>query len=133
MKQSPKVGTIGRRQFRVEDAHGIALGGTGGVRVLATPWLLWFLEHAAREALADLLEPGEVSVGVHVDIDHLAATPIGQDVTCQARVVHSDGPLISFQLEAHDQHELISRGHHKRRVVEIDRIARRIKRKTDGS
>ena len=76
-----------------------------------------------------MLEPGESTVGGHVDVRHLAATPVGETVTCLARVVNVKGPAISFQLEAHDQHELIARGFQGSRVIQIDRFAQKVNRK----
>ena len=76
-----------------------------------------------------ILEAGESTVGVQVDVQHLAATPVGHQVTCRARVIHRDGPVVSFHLEAHDEHELIARGVHKLQVVRVDRFAQRVDRK----
>jgi fluoroacetyl-CoA thioesterase len=129
MKNSPKVGTTGQQRFVVEPKHAIDFADVGMPAVLCTPWLIWFLEHAAREAVLPLLEPGESTVGGHVDVRHLAATPVGETVTCLARVVNVEGPAISFQLEAHDQHELIARGFHRLRVIHIDRFAQKVSRK----
>ena len=98
--------------------------------VLSTPWLIWFLEHAAREAMLPLLDSGESTVGVQVDVEHLAPTPLGQQVTCTARVINSDGPLITFQLQATDEHERIAQGIHKMRVIRCDRFASRVQAKT---
>ena len=97
--------------------------------VLSTPTLIWYLEHAAREALLPLFESGEACVGVHVDVQHLAATPLGHNVRCQARVIHVDGRTVTFQVEARDDHELIARGTHKRAVVDAQRFAKAVSRK----
>jgi predicted thioesterase len=77
-----------------------------------------------------LLEPGESTVGVVINVEHLAATPLGADVVCRARVIYTDGPVISFQIEAHDEHEQIARGTHKLRVIEAARLARKVEGKT---
>jgi len=95
-----------------------------------TPWLIWFLEHAARNAVLPLLEPGEGTVGVVINVEHTAATPLGAQVVCRARVIYADGPLILFQLEAHDEHEKIARGTHKLRVIEAARLAKTVQKKT---
>jgi predicted thioesterase len=126
MKTPAKVGTVGEITFVVEHSHAIDFATGGMPAILATPWLVWFLEHAARDAVVPLLEPGESTVGTQVDIQHVAATPVGQTVTCAARIVHADGPAISFQFEARDDRELIARGFHKLRVIQVDRFARRV-------
>ncbi len=97
--------------------------------VLATPWLVGYLEHAAREAIASCLEDHERSVGTFIEVEHLAPAPEGFSVACRARVIHAVGPVVTFQVEAHDGVELIARGLHRRRVIDVDRFARRVERK----
>jgi fluoroacetyl-CoA thioesterase len=129
MKGSPKTGTVGEEQFVVSEHHLIDFANHGMPRILCTPWLIWFLEHAARNTVLSLLEPSESTVGVIVNVEHTAPTPVGAEVTCRARVIYADGPLITFQLEAHDEHEQIARGTHKLRVIEAARLARRVEKK----
>jgi predicted thioesterase len=97
--------------------------------VLSTPWLVNFLEKAGREALKPLLEDGENSVGMEIEVKHLAPTPVGQTVTCLARVIRVDDRVVDFQVEASDESELIARGFHKRAIIEMDRFARRVEKK----
>ncbi len=129
MKSNPKVGTIGETQFTVERQHAIDFADERMPAVLSTPWLIWFLEHAAREAVLPVLEPDESTVGTHVDVQHLAPTPLGQRVVCRARIIYTDKRLVSLQLEAKDEHELIARGIHKLRVIRCSRFARRVRAK----
>src|SRR5205823_10315582 len=119
MKDNPKVGTTGEERFVVETRHAIDFAQGGMPAVLATPWLVWFLEHAARKAILPFLGPEESTVGTYLEIRHSAPTPVGHVVTCRARIVHADGTLISFQLEAQDEHERISRGFHRLRVINV--------------
>lgn len=129
VKDIPRTGTIGEEQFVVGEEHLIDFAHHGMPRILCTPWLIWFLEHAARNAVLPLLEPGESTVGVVVNVQHTAATPLGLRVVCRARVIYADGPLITFQLEAHDEYERIARGTHKLRVIEAARLAKRVEKK----
>lgn len=129
MRSGLKIGMTGERRFVVASSHAIDFAGSGMPEILCTPWLVWFLEHAAREAVLPFLEGGESTVGSHVDIEHLAATPVGQEVSCLARVVHMEGTRISFQLEARDQSERIARGFHRLRVIQVERLARRVEAK----
>ena len=101
--------------------------------VLATPWLVAHLEYAARHAIAACLEDRERSVGTFIEVEHLAPVPEGFTVTCRARVIHAEGPVVTFQIEAHDGVEVVARGLHRRRVIDVDRFARRIARKRAGS
>jgi fluoroacetyl-CoA thioesterase len=133
MKAKPKVGTTGEQAFVVEAKHAIDFADDEMPAVLCTPWLIWFLEHAARQAILPFLDGGESTVGTLVEVRHLAATPVGGKVKCVARVVQADGPVISFQLEARDEHEVIARGFHKLRVINVDRFADKVQRKTSRS
>jgi fluoroacetyl-CoA thioesterase len=129
MKGNPKTGTLGEQRFVVESKHAIDFADAQMPAVLSTPWLIWFLEHAARAAVLPLLEPGESTVGTLVEVRHLAATPVGQSVTCLARVVQAEGRVVSFQLEARDEHEVICRGYHKLRVINMTRFADKVRDK----
>jgi predicted thioesterase len=93
----------------VEPAHAIDFAEGGMPAIHCTPWLVWYLEHAARDAVVPFLGEGESTVGSHIDIDHLAATPVGHSVNCLARVVHVEGRQVSFQLVARDESEVIAR------------------------
>ena len=131
MKRIPKIGEVGKLSFVVSDQHVIDFADEQMPAVLCTPWLIWFLEHAAREAMLPLLEMDESTVGVHVDVEHLAPTPVGQEVACMARVINTDGQLITFNFDARDQHERIARGIHKLRVIRCDRFTSRVRTKTN--
>ncbi len=129
MIRSPKVGDVGELSFTVDSSHTIDFADLGMPEVLSTPMLIEFLELSAREALLPLFESGEACVGVHVDIQHLAATPPGHKVVCRAKVIHVAGRIVTFQVEAHDEQELIARGTHKRAVVDTQRFAKSVARK----
>ena len=129
MKNVARIGTVGEERFVVGTQHLIDFAHDGMPRILCTPSLIWFLEHAARNAVLPLLEPGESTVGVLLNVEHTAATPLGAEVVCRARIIYGDGPLISFQIEAHDEHEQIARGTHKLRVIEAERLAKRVRTK----
>jgi predicted thioesterase len=129
MRGIAKIGMVGEERFVVSEKHLIDFADDGMPQILCTPSLVWFLEHAARSAMLPLLEPGESTVGVVVNVEHMAATPLGAHVVCRARVIYVDGPVISFQFEAHDEHEQVARGTHKLRVIESARLAKRVQRK----
>lgn len=132
MKSNPRIGAAGELTFRVESKHAIDFADDRMPAVLSTPWLIWFLEHAARAAMLPLLDDGESTVGTLVEVRHLAATPVGNVVTCIARVVQTNGREISFQLEASDEHEVIGRGFHKLRVINVDRFAEKVRAKSES-
>jgi predicted thioesterase len=97
--------------------------------VLATPWLVAHLEYAARDALRPCLEDNERSVGTFLEVEHLAPVPEGFEVVCHARVILVNGPIVTFQVEATDGTETVARGLHRRRIIDVDRFARRVARK----
>lgn len=132
MKSIPNVGTLGEERFVVELRHAIDFAEGGMPAVLCTPWLIWFLEHAARSAVLPLLETSESTVGMEIQVCHLAPTPVGQEVRCKARVLFAERNEVSFHLEAHDERERIARGSHRLRVIRVDRFAHRVRQKTKG-
>ena len=130
MKSRPRPGQAAKIRFIVEAKHIIDFAEEGMPAVLATPWLIWFMEHTAREAMLPHLEPTESTVGTLVDIEHLAPTPLGQAVNCRAQVLRSEGSQFLFKLEAFDEREKIANGLHKLNVIDKARFAGRVARKT---
>jgi predicted thioesterase len=133
MRQAPRIGLSAETVIMVGPENRISFHDARMPAVLATPWLIANLESAARDALGACLEENERSVGITVNVEHLAPTPEGFSVTCRARVIHVAGPVVTFQVEAHDGTELIARGIHKRRVIDVDRFARRVERKRQSA
>lgn len=129
MKTTPRTGLTGEQVLVVGPSNRISFADARMPAVLATPWLIAHLEYAARDAIAGCLEDHERSVGAFIEVEHLAPAPEGATVTCRARVIHVNGPVVTFQVEAHDGIEPIARGIHRRRVIDVDRFARRLARK----
>jgi fluoroacetyl-CoA thioesterase len=102
--------------------------------VFATPMMVLALENAALNAIRDFLDVGESAVGTAIDIRHLAATPVGHQVTAEAEVTSVDGRRIVFKVTASDEHEEIGSGLHERIVVVRARFDAKLalKRKTDA-
>jgi fluoroacetyl-CoA thioesterase len=129
MKQPPRMGLTGELSIVVGPENRIGFVDAQMPSVLATPWLVASLEYAARAALAPLLDTNERSVGTFVEVEHFAPAPEGFTVKCRARVIHVAGPAVTFQVEAHDGVELVAKGIHRRRVIDVDRFAKRVARK----
>src|SRR3982074_3968082 len=91
--------------------------------VFATPMMVTAMENAALNAIRGYLDPGESAVGTAVDIRHLAATPVGHDVTAEAEVTGVDGRRVTFNVRAHDETEEIGGGPHQRLVVAMRRLS----------
>src|SRR5207249_9796447 len=90
--------------------------------VFATTRMIALMELAGARLLHPLLQPGEMSVGAHVDVSHTAATPIGAKVAATATYRRRDGKLFVFDVVAHDPAGEIGRGTHKRAIVSRDRL-----------
>ena len=95
---------------------------SGGVETLATPWMIAFMEYTAAECVKPFLDEGFVTVGTHVDVAHLASTPVGMKVTCRAVLTAVDGRKLTFSVEARDQADKIGEGVHERFIVNYDRF-----------
>ncbi|NJP90368.1 thioesterase [Nonomuraea sp. FMUSA5-5] len=92
--------------------------GSGDVPVLATPRLLTLAEAATVRAVEKHLAPGETSVGTRVELDHLAASPLGAHVQVSVELVEVDGRRLVFAFEAHEQSTVIGKGRIERVVVD---------------
>jgi predicted thioesterase len=130
MKSRPKIGTMGELRFVVMQEHAIDFTTGGMPAVLSTPKLIGLIERTARESLYPFLHENERTVGVEIEIRHLAPTPLGQQVTITTRVIHSEAKLVDFQFEVRDEHEIIARGLHKRAVITVESFARRVAKKS---
>jgi fluoroacetyl-CoA thioesterase len=95
-------------------------------KVFATGFMIVLMEWVCTELLAPHLDPGEGSVGVHVDVSHLAATPPGMTVTVEAECLEVVGQRIGFKVKAHDGLDLIGEGRHERYVVMWDKFNARV-------
>ena len=131
MKTPPKAGMTGEERITVDATNRITFADAQMPAVLATYWLVAHLEFAARRAIEPCLEEHERSVGTMVEVEHLGPAPEGAVVTCRARVIHADGPAVTFQIEARDALGPIARGIHRRRVIDADRFARAVQRKRE--
>jgi fluoroacetyl-CoA thioesterase len=100
--------------------------GNTGVHVLATPMLVSYFELAAHQLVMPALEPGQGTVGSHIDIRHLAATPIGMRVTFRATLTERDGRRLVFRVEADDERDHVGEGTHERFFVDMQRFMGRI-------
>jgi fluoroacetyl-CoA thioesterase len=124
-----RIGLRGTARLRVEDEHTAPRIGSGLVRVLATPVMINLMESAALDAAEPFLPEGHQSLGIHLDVSHVAATPVGMEVRAMAEVIAVEGRRITFRVEASDEIELIGEGTHQRVVVEVARFDRRVQSK----
>ncbi|QDV52768.1 thioesterase family protein [Gimesia fumaroli] len=126
MDQAPRIGSSNTISFEVEQSHSITFSQEADISVLSTPSLIWFLEQAALQFLQAWLEDKSLSVGTHVDVEHLAPTPVGATVNCTARLIYQDGPVYRFSVEAYAGDEKIAKGLHSRRIIQARQLIKRL-------
>lgn len=126
VKSRPSIGIVGQLTITVGAEHVIDFANDGMPVVLSTPRLIGLIERTARESLYPFLNADERTVGVEIELRHLAPTPLGMSVTCLTRVIQVESSQITFQVEARDSHEVIARGLHKRAVIRVGSFARRV-------
>ena len=127
-----KPGLTGSADLTVGVEHTAPCIGSGLVPVLATPVMINVIEAAALAAVEHLLPAGHQSLGIHLDVKHFAATPIGMRVVATAELIAVDGRMLSFRVEARDDREPIGGGSHQRVVVNVARFDERIQKKLAG-
>jgi fluoroacetyl-CoA thioesterase len=128
VKASLKPGLQFTKVITVDEARCISFMGKEGM-VYATPRMVSDVEYACRDFLLQHLDPGEDSVGAHVSIDHLAATPMGLKVTIEGRVEQVDRRKVVFSFSVKDPVEEVGRGKHIRFAVESAKTFDRLKAK----
>ena len=132
MAQVP-IGAKGEHKMLVTSEVAIDFLGMENARVLGTPYLIGFLEMTARNAIKPHLEEGYDTVGTHVDVRHLAATPMGMQVRFHAEVISVDDRRVRCQVEAFDEKEKIAEGTHERFIINVARFATRLVAKAAGT
>jgi fluoroacetyl-CoA thioesterase len=95
--------------------------------VFATGYMIGLIEWTCIQALNPHLDwPAEQTVGTHIDVGHIAATPPGLEVTVRVKLIEVDGRRLVFEVEAHDGIDLITRGRHERFVINKDKFDRKM-------
>ena len=113
------TGSVSTTVDREDTAYEV---GSGSLLVYATPCMVALMEGASCEAIATALPDEKTSVGIELNISHLAATPVGMEVRAEAEVTEVAGNIITFQITAFDEAGKIGEGTHKRAVVTSQRF-----------
>lgn len=129
MRGKVDVGRTYQSQTRVEEWMTAEKAGNKGVDVLSTPMLLQLVEDAAMACLAPLLDADDISLGTHVDIAHLAATPVGLIVRTEVEVIKAEGKRVEFAFSAFDEREKVADGTHERYVTTREKFKERLDEK----
>ena len=133
LSQLIEPGAAGKAELVVGEQHTAPRVGSGKVRVLATPVMINLIESATLNALDRLLPPGYQSLGTHLDVRHIAATPVGMKVSASVKILKVEGRTVYFEVEARDEKELIGDGTHERVVVNVEKFDLRVARKLEPS
>ena len=112
-----KTGLVGQAETLVTDSNTAAAIGSGALPVFSTPHLIALMETASMDAIAQCLEDGQGSVGVRIDVAHLAATPMGMTVRAESTLTKVEGRMLNFEVKAWAGDELIGEGTHQRCIV----------------
>lgn len=128
MKDSLTSGLTRSNRITVDEGRTIGFFGEEG-RVYATPELVRDIENSCRDLLLEHLDDGEDSVGMRVEVDHLAPTPLGMWVEISIHLVELDGRRATFDLTAHDPVDKIAQGRHVRFIVDVQKTVARLAKK----
>jgi predicted thioesterase len=112
-----KPGIFREETFTIEEQHTAYHIGSGDERVLGTPWMISFMERVSNRLIASHLPVGFMSVGTHVDVKHLAPTPVNTESRVRVEILEVVKNRVSLQVEAWDTQDKIGEGRHQRAVV----------------
>jgi Predicted thioesterase len=127
-----ETGIIGKEEMIVNEENTARTVGSGGLEVFATPALIALAEKTAFESVLPYLEKGQGTVGTHIDIKHIAATPVGMKVVCETELIEVDSikhRRLVFSVNIYDEVEKIAEGTHERFIIDNDRFMEKAERK----
>ena len=117
-----KTGIKGQQRVAVTESNTAFAMGSGKLQVFATPAMIALMEKTAWQSVEPELEEGEGTVGTHLDVAHLAATPLGMTVRCESELIEIDGRKLEFKVTAYDEAGLIGEGTHQRFIVKNEKF-----------
>lgn len=117
-----ELGIKGRQETTVTAANIATNVGSGKVMVFATPMMISLIEKAAVLSIEPYLEPGQSSVGTHINVSHCSATPLGMTVWAETEVTEIDRRRVTFSVKAYDERGLIGEGTHERFIIDIEKF-----------
>jgi predicted thioesterase len=121
-----KPGMAREETFLVQEDETARHIGSGASRVLASPWLIAFMERVSHRLIAERLPEEFSSVGVLINVRHVAPTPVGSQVKVRADITEVNGSRVTLNVQAWDHVELIGEGSHQRIVIDQERFLRRV-------
>jgi predicted thioesterase len=117
-----KTGIKNTREVIVTEDMTASTAGSGGQRVYSTPHMVALMEMTAWSSVEPCMEEGKTTVGTHLDIAHLSASPIGAHISCESELIEIDRRKLVFSVKASDDAGLIGEGTHERFIIDIDKF-----------
>ena len=132
MAKELEVGIKGEARDVVTDLNTAVAYGNTVVNVYASPAMIGLMEKAALSSVLPFLGEGMTTVGTRFEVKHLAATPVGLNVTARSTLVEIEGKRLLFEVEAWDDAEQIGKGIHERFIVKLEGFLKRTQAKSAG-
>lgn len=117
-----EIGIKKTQEKTVTDKDSAELFGNKGVDVLASPYMIAFMEVTSRNLVAPYLKENETTVGMSFNIDHLASAKIGADIKCDSELVKIEGKKLTFKVKVYTENKIIGEGIHQRYIKDPSRI-----------
>lgn len=117
-----EAGITGTQTITVTEDETAQAMGSGTLPVFATPAMIALMENTAYKSVADELEEGAGTVGTLMNVKHVAATPVGMEVTCETKLVEVDRKRLVFEVKAYDAAGVIGEGTHERFIIDNERF-----------
>lgn len=124
-----QIGITGKQTITVTEDKTAAVMGSGMLPVFATPAMIALIENTACSSVAGELEDGQGTVGTLIDVKHVAATPVGMEVTCETKLAEVDRKRLVFEVKAYDAAGIIGEGTHERFIIENEKFMARAESK----
>ncbi len=115
-----KKGLKNTLTIKVAENNTAKVMGSGSLDVFATPSMVALMEQTASESINPYLDEGITSVGTKINVDHLAADPIGIEVTCESELVEVDGRKLCFDITVSDKHGIVGKAYHERFLIKSE-------------
>ncbi len=122
MENKLQVGIKGESRTTVTKDNTALAYGSGGVEVFATPAMIALMENAALKSVESVLQPGHSTVGINIQATHVAATPLGMEVSAQSELVQIEGKKLTFKVQAFDEKDKIGEGLHERFIINLEKF-----------
>ena len=124
-----EIGIKNTKELMVTDELTAAKMGSGLAPVYATPCMIALIEGTAAESVETFLEEGQGTVGTKVEVEHLAATPVGMKVRCETELIEVDRKRLLFKAEVYDETGLVGKGQHERYIIDNARFMEKVQAK----